>query len=486
MKAHKGQTAAIILRLGSLLFAACRNERISDNPNLRLTFSADSVWFDTVFTGAGSSTQAVMVYNRNTNAVTISDVTLRGEYFRINLDGENDKNRLHDLTLNGGDSLFLFVRVHVPEQSENTPVLITDTISFFTNGNRQSISLLAYGQNVHVIKTTGRKSVFGDMVFDNDKPWLVFDTVMCSGHATLKEGTTIYMHQNASLLFSGGLSARGTLDKPVRITGDRLDKLFAHVPYQAASGQWGGIWLIQRKEDIAHEDTLSYVEILSGTTGLYCTSEETAQMPHVVIANSRIHNHAAYGIVLMRTNAEIWNTEVSNCASYCVYLSGGRHVLTHNTIASFFGWPYTNINIHTTGREDVAALYINNLDKDNPKTEVIMRNNIVAGSRKNNLVLATPLPDYYEGGFTGNYLQCDSLPTKDRAQNTYGSAEDTVFVNTWYRYKEYVYYDFRLDSISPARCAGDSAVLTDQRFATDRLGLPRSGRKPDAGCYTGE
>ena len=204
----------------------------------------------------------------------------------------------------------------------------------------------------------------------------------------------------------------------------------------------------------------------------------------MVIANSRIHNHAAYGIVLLNTDADIWNTEVSNCASYCLYLSGGRHVLTHNTIASYFGWPHTNINIHTTSREDAAAVYINNLDKKSPKTEVVMHNNIVAGARKNNMVLATPLADYYEGEFSGNYLQCDSLLTKDGELNTYGSTTDTVFVNTWYRYKEYVYYDFRLDSISPARCAGDSSVLIDQRFTTDRTGNKRGGRKPDAGCYT--
>ncbi|MBQ4508016.1 MAG: hypothetical protein II970_03880 [Paludibacteraceae bacterium] len=475
---------ALIIAATLLAISACQNERVSDNPSMRLSFSADSVWFDTVFTGSGSSTQTVMVYNRNKNAVRISDITLKGEWFHINLDGENDKSRLHDMTLNGGDSLFLFVRVHVPEQNENTPVVVTDTIWFFTNGNKQAISLLAYGQDVHVIKTDGRRTETGEMTFDNDKPWLVFDTLICTGRVIMPEGTTLYMHQGASLLLAGGLSARGTREKPVRITGDRLDKLFAHVPYQAASGQWGGLWLIQRKEDTAHKDTLNHTDILSGTTGLYCTSEKETDLPHVVIANSRIHNHAAYGIVLLNTDAEIWNTEVSNCASYCLYLSGGRHVLTHNTIASYFGWPHTNLNIHTTGKEDAAAVYINNLDKESPKTEVVMRNNIVAGARKNNMVLATPLADYYEGEFSGNYLQCDSLLTKDGEQNTYGSTTDTVFVNTWYRYKEYVYYDFRLDSISPARCAGDSSVLKDERFTTDRLGNKRGGRKPDAGCYT--
>jgi hypothetical protein len=192
-------------------------------------------------------------------------------------------------------------------------------------------------------------------------------------------------------------------------------------------------------------------------------------------------------VVLHNTDAEIWNTEISNCASYCLYLSGGRHRLTHTTIASYFGWPHTNLNIHNTGRDDVAALYINNLDKESAVTKVHLTNSIVAGSRKNNLVLATALPAYYEGEFSHNYLQADSLPETCSHDNLYGDIQDTVFRNTWYRYKEYVYYDFRPDSISPAIGIGDGSVVqNDPRLHKDRNGLPRSTEKPTAGCYEPE
>jgi hypothetical protein len=56
-----------------------------------------------------------------------------------------------------------------------------------------------------------------------------------------------------------------------------------------------------------------------------------------------------------------------------------------------------------------------------------------------------------------------------------------VFVNDFYRYKEYVYYNFRLDSLSPAIGIGDSIAALPYPY--DRDGFSRAGIKPDAGCY---
>ena len=44
---------------------------MSDDASLRLSFSCDTLSFDTVFTEQGSATAQVMVYNRNKNAVVI-------------------------------------------------------------------------------------------------------------------------------------------------------------------------------------------------------------------------------------------------------------------------------------------------------------------------------------------------------------------------------------------------------------------------------
>ena len=54
---------------------------------------------------------------------------------------------------------------------------------------------------------------------------------------------------------------------------------------------------------------------------------------------------------------------------------------------------------------------------------------------------------------------------------------DSVFINDYYA--DYQYFDFRLDSLSPARAIADSTVA--KLFPFDLLGNPRTTW--DAGCY---
>ena len=97
------------------------------------------------------------------------------------------------------------------------------------------------------------------------------------------------------------------------------------------------------------------------------------------------------------------------------------------------------------------------------------------------MVVATPLLEYYEGKFVGNYLRADSLLETFAQHNVYASDSDTtVFRNIYYLYKEYKYYDFQLDSLSPARGIADSIAAL--AYPYDRLGIHRK-EHPDAGCY---
>lgn len=463
---------------------ACQQNIVSDDPLLQLDFSHDTVLFDTVFTSMGSSTKRVMVYNPNKHAICINQVSMReGKHFQINLDGENNLDQLRDITLRGGDSLFLFVRAYIDPLAENSPVLIEDNIAFGVNGKTQQITLQAYGQNVEKIQGDSGLMVYQHLKLTNQKPYLIYDTVAVAGNLTIEAGTTIYMHAGASIYVYGSMTANGTKDNPIIIRGDRTDKLFDSVPYRMASGQWDGIYLLHAKGMMPPMYQLNYVDILSGSVGLYVYSESTGLiLPKLTLKNSRIHNHSIYGLVVQNVDAEVVNCEISNCASYCVYLAGGKHQFVHNTIASYYGYPYTNMNIHNNIlAEDVAAVYINNLSKNKAKTNSSFYNCIITGGRKQSLMVATPLPDYYEGRFEGNYLRSDSLDAAYAKNNVYATDSDScVFRNVYYLSEEYHYYDFHLDSLSPARGIGDSiTVLT---YPTDREGYRRKS-KPDAGCY---
>ena len=280
----------------------------------------------------------------------------------------------------------------------------------------------------------------------------------------------------------GNVTAKGTKDAPIIFRGDRTDMLFDSVPYRMASGQWDGIYLIHDKSSLPTTYTLDYVDILSGNIGLYVYSEATGILPRLTLTNSRVHNHSVYGLVLQNVDATVANCEISNCASYCVYLAGGKHNFVHNTIAAYYGYPYTDLNLHTNILpEDVAAVYVNNLSKNMAKTNSSFYNCIITGGRKRNVVVATPLSDYYEGRFEGNYLHSDSLDAAYAKNNVYATDSDScVFKNIYYLSKEYHYYDFHLDSLSPARGIGDSIAALS--YPTDREGYRRKS-KPDAGCY---
>ena len=475
---------SLYIFLFACALVSCREYQVSDNPSLHLRFSEDTLRFDTLFTEQGSATMQLMVYNPNTNALVIDRVWLEdGEAFRVNVDGEADLTRLKDLTIYGGDSMLVFVRVtDFGPMAENGAIRIEDKLHFhLAAGTTQEVLLEAYTQNATRIGKPGcqRTEIAGDYTFTAEKPYIIFDTLIIGGNVTIEAGTKLYMHQGASLYVLGDFFAPGTREAPILIRGDRLDNLFDSVPYLYAGGSWGGLYL---QSEIPRNYQINYTDILSGTVGLACTSTCIGSLPILKMDGCRIHNHNLYGLVLSHVDALVTNTEISNCASYCIYSKGGDHEFVHTTVASYFG--FTDIRIQSATKEDAAAVYIDNLSKSEPQTITSFYNSVITGYTANQIVVATPFDQYYLGVFKGNYLKTDTLHMPHAEQNVYyeKTADTTaVFVNNFYKYKEYVYYDFRPDSLSPLRGIGDSIAALP--YPTDRNGVSRSETKPDAGCY---
>lgn len=469
-----------LLTLSAVVFtlSSCRQEQVSNDPSLRLTLSTDSLDFGIVFTGYGTSTRRVVLRNTNANALTIDRVAFRnGRFFHVSVDGEADSTRWHALTIRGGDSALIFVRAYIDPLEQNNPVIVEDEIVFLYNGNTATLRLSAIGQDVKLLT---KWDYLADQHLTADKPYLVQDTLLFRKNLTIDAGATFYMMNNAAVITLGDVSVEGTREAPVVFRGARTDNLFDSVPYAYASGQWQGIYLLQEAQKKTNSYTFRYVDILSGNVGLFCQSEPSGELPTLTMDGCRIHNMAVYGVVCLNTDAVITNSEISCCASYGVYLQGGTHTLVHNTIAAYFGYPYTNLNIHSTAREDVAAVYINNLSKSSAPMQSFLYNNIITGARRQCLVLAAPLPDAYRGDFRGNYLRTDTFRLPQFEQNVYAGDEDTVFVNNYYLYKEYRYYDFHLDSVSPAIGIADEDIAVSYPF--DRDGNSRT-LSADAGCY---
>ena len=120
-----------------------------------LRFSADTLFFDTVFATVGSVTLPLKVYNDHEGSLLIDEIELASgvaSQYRINVDGTpitNLSQPYRDKVLHAGDSMYVFVEVTVdPEQSAgDSPFWVIEALRFLTNGNEQEVTLVARGQN---------------------------------------------------------------------------------------------------------------------------------------------------------------------------------------------------------------------------------------------------------------------------------------------------------------------------------------------------
>ena len=100
-----------------------REDELLKESDIQLTFSCDTLTFDTVFTTLGSTTRQVKVYNHGKKTVRFKAVGLRGGHgsrFRTNIDGDTSM-WVQNLEIAAGDSCFIFVRVNInPNASTST------------------------------------------------------------------------------------------------------------------------------------------------------------------------------------------------------------------------------------------------------------------------------------------------------------------------------------------------------------------------------
>jgi hypothetical protein len=483
MNSLSGKLSVPFILLISLVFtigfSACNDEIFSSNPKYKLSFSTDTLTFDTIFTTLGSATSKIMIYNRNNVALKISNLGLAGgknSSFRINVDGSlNANNQFNDIEIRAKDSMYIFVAVTVDPTSSNSPIFIQDSLVFQTNGVFQNVKLQAYGQDMKILRN---KYILNDTTLTSEKPYLVYGYVAIdtAKTLTLNPGCKLYFHNNANMIVYGNLKANGTAENPILMRGDRLDniKFATPFPYNNVAGQWGGLYLLWK----GGNHVMKYVNMNSGYVGIYFSNEDRNVIPNLEINSCRIHNFLIYGLVVQNGNVQVSNTEISNTSSYSVYLNGGKHSFIQSTIANYFN----NSSIQPVSRDTKPALMIMNLNRVAPM-ETVFRNCIISGSATNEFSLATHFPDQYKGIFDHCYIRKpDSLALPQFTAIRWSEKNDSVFKSTRYDYEKNIYFNFMPDSVSPAR--GLAELTVAEQFPFDLNGNNRLvGNKPDAGAY---
>ena len=94
---------------------SCKKQTFITDKNAPLSFTADTLRFDTVFTSTGSVTQYFTIINSNTQKLKLSSIKLmggNGSAYKINVDGDAAPE-INNIEMEAGDSIYIFVSVTI-------------------------------------------------------------------------------------------------------------------------------------------------------------------------------------------------------------------------------------------------------------------------------------------------------------------------------------------------------------------------------------
>ncbi len=471
-------TGFALLFVVVLLSGGCRKEVITTDPNSKLAFSRDTVQFDTVFSTIGSATREFLIFNSSNRAIRISRIELSGgasSLFRINVDGiPGDVHE--DVEIRGGDSIYVFVEVTVDPNSDLLPYVVEDSIILLTNGNRQSVLLVAWGQNANFY--SGQRIC--DEVWLDNLPYVIYNYIQVDSGCTLtiREGCRVHFHARSGILVDGSLIVEGRPDSVVTFLQDRLEPFFRELP-----GQWDGIYFLRGSTN----NLLRHAVIKNSREGLLCGFSKSSNlgdfnagnMPEVRLENVIIQDIQGNGILSLRSNIRADNTLIYNCgASNAALLLGGRYDFRHSTLANFGSITISHqtpilalSNFFNFGQDEGGADIILEGDLE----DAFFRNVIVEGNiiRDQEILIANR-----EGGAEFNHLFSHSLLRTRLSSDTLNSFncifnESPLFVDRSER-------NYRLSEGSPAIDAGLDIFLSPDLDGNPR---PFPGTAPDIGAY---
>ncbi len=457
-----------------VLLAACSEDTgFSASPSLRLSFSSDTIAFDTIFTSVGSPTAGIAVHNRNSNALRISNVMLASgghSGFNVLVDGQYGTS-MDGLEIMGKDSIFVYASVCLERNGEDLPLLVKDSLLFtLESGVQQQVMLLAYGRDATFLRG---EVIAADTVIGKGH-YVVYDSLMVAPGATLTlgEGATLYFHDKAFLKVAGRLVADGSRELPVVMRGDRTDNMFSYLPYDRVPGQWGGVVFTAE----SNGNVLSHCDIHSARLGVRVEQGDTAAQ-RITVSSSRLYNFDGHALELNMAHAAVENSLIANAQGNCVKVVGGNVSFVHCTIANFYVWK----------QRDVALALHNSADGvPAPLRGALFANCVISGSREDEVMgYLTTLGDTVPG--------CMNYRFENSLINTVPT-EDSCFVNVSYDNTPHgkdhfrlidhdnFYYDFHLGNDS-TMAAGRASDLYLEALPYDLDGVLRTAGAVDAGCY---
>ena len=461
------------------------------NTDGALTFSVDTVLFDTVFTTIGSATRQFKIYNPSNNEVNISSIMLAGgqqSKYRINVDGIPGI-AFSNISIPGKDSLFVFVDVTLDPNNLSQPAIITDSVLFNTNGNIQDVDLAAFGWDADFTYPTSFIPGIGSIHFlDCDITWTSAQPHVIYGWAVVPEGCTltieagarVYSHKGSGIIVDEGgtLIVNGTPQNQVVFAGDRLDDF-----YEDQAGEWSAIWLYAGSVN----NEIHGAIIKNGSVGVRVDSLAANSNPNLIMTNTIIENMSAVSLLSIEATIEAYNCVFGNAGQYSAALTrGGDYQFYHCTFGNYW----------FNGNRQTPALLLNNwIEADGTVftydlNRAYFGNCIVYGNNLNELGLDRNVSSVFNFEFDHCVMRIDF------------NADEPIDITNSNEFKDVIYNEdplfvdpsennFELDSaISSAFNAGDNGITNVDLgvMGMDVIGNQRPffsplGSIPDIGAY---
>ena len=452
----------VILTLTAVALSSCIDDEISTSTSDVLSFSTDTVKFDTVITRQGSPTKQFLVFNKGKKTLNISSIKVAGEskgHFFLNVDGMKG-DEFHDIEVRGQDSIFVFVESRLDPTNQDEPEYLEDNIEFVTNGVTQKVAVTAWGQDVIILNDT---TLSKPTHLTANKPYVVYGTLTVDTliNVTIDPGATLLFHDKAAMLVKGSLTAKGTLDKPIILRGDRLDHVVGEIGYDIMSGQWDGVYFNYGSFD----NELSFVTMRGCYHGMQVYSYD---MNHrsLHLFNCVLHNSTLLTLLGVNAWIDAEGSEFSDAGVVVADFLGGKLNFVNCTFANYYLFSAIEgpiINLETKYDDDTPALFDGHFD------------NCIFYGNTNELNI--------------NELDGTNVIMRNCLFKSNGE-DDSCFINCmwdadpkFYTEREKYIFDYRLRDGSDAIARGDRSYCPDAaRY--DRYGVDRfASEGHDIGAY---
>ncbi|MBR1388824.1 MAG: lipoprotein [Prevotella sp.] len=434
-----------------LALASCQDDsRFSTSGNLRLTFSADTLKMDTVFSKTPSSTYTFWVYNQHDEGIRLNSVRLARRNqtgFRVNVDGSyldnSNGSQVNDLEVRRKDSLLVFVELTAAENLQQEPQLLEDHLVFtLENGTEQTVDLRAWvwdAERVNMLR------IQNDTVIESQKPLVVMEGIVIEEGVTLTlRNTTLYFHDQAGIDVMGSLHSENCT-----MRGDRLDHMFAYLPYDRVSGQWNGVRFYESSVDNQLTDT----EVRNARAAIVCDSAAIdSTQARLTMTRCIVHNAEGSGIEAVNTYLILRECQLSNTLGPCLSVSGGIAEVSYCTLAQFY--PFS--------ADRGTAIYFSNSFQGQPLPllRFSCEGSIVTGYEED-VVVGEPLDTVtvFNYQFTNTLLRTPKVETADSIYFQairWETPKDSIQGKKHFKIvdEDNLYYDFHLDSLSTAQGLG--------------------------------